>query len=332
MRRYDFPPIGFKLGFTGTARADAAAELRHLHAAPGQTRQHVLQLRQFHLQLAFPRARVPRKNVEDQLRAVDHPPLDDFFDIALLRSSQIVIEEKQVGIHGRGRARNFLQLACADQSRGIGPVATLQNFTDNFRARASRQCAQFSQRFFRVKLWNARFVGAGLSRGMRWSSRLRHWQRVGRQQHRALPAPVQSPSAPLRPRVRTSSPTRKARSCASSAGTGCVPRGTRPDAGARSRVFLGCDLRKPKTPYPSLPEALAADAVAGADEDAVPVPAAAAFPSECATCAPCGSVRPITTVEMACLKINCSCPLASSTTEYLSKERMRPVNFTPLSR
>src|SRR3954464_1305455 len=42
--------------------------------------------------------------------------------------------------------------------------------------------------------------------------------------------------------------------------------------------------------------------------------------------------RPITTVEIACLKINCSWLLVSSTTEYLSNERMRPVSFTPLSR
>ena len=137
--------------------------------------------------------------------------------------------------------------------------------------------------------------------------------------------------APLRARVRTSRPTKKARSCDSSIGAAKVPRGVRPVRGVRARVFLGCALRKPKTPYPSVPEALAAEAVVGADADAVTVPAAT-FPSEWVMCAPCGSGRPITTVEMACLKINCSCPLASNTTEYLSKERMRPVSFTPLSR
>ena len=41
--------------------------------------------------------------------------------------------------------------------------------------------------------------------------------------------------------------------------------------------------------------------------------------SEC----PC-AIRPMATVEMACLKINCSWLFVSSTTEYLSKERMRP--------
>ena len=43
-------------------------------------------------------------------------------------------------------------------------------------------------------------------------------------------------------------------------------------------------------------------------------------------------VFPMATVEMACLKISCSWLLVSSTTEYLSKERMRPVSLTPLNR
>ena len=37
-------------------------------------------------------------------------------------------------------------------------------------------------------------------------------------------------------------------------------------------------------------------------------------------------------VEMACLKINCSCAFDSSRIENLSKLRMRPVSFVPLMR
>src|SRR5215831_15560654 len=40
----------------------------------------------------------------------------------------------------------------------------------------------------------------------------------------------------------------------------------------------------------------------------------------------------MTTVEMACLKINCSWLLVSRMSEYLSKLLMRPESFTPLSR
>jgi len=49
-------------------------------------------------------------------------------------------------------------------------------------------------------------------------------------------------------------------------------------------------------------------------------------------CSPCSTERVLTTVEMACLKISCSWLLFSSSTEYLSKERIFPVSFTPLTR
>ncbi len=82
----NLPAVGFQLSFTRAAGADAAAELRHLDATPGQARQHVFQLRQLDLQLAFAGAGVPGKNIEDELRAVDHAALDDLFNVALLRS------------------------------------------------------------------------------------------------------------------------------------------------------------------------------------------------------------------------------------------------------
>src|ERR1700722_1194243 len=96
---------------------------------------------------------------------------------------------------------------------------------------------------------------------------------------------------------------------------------------ARAHVvagILGMRTAQAEAPYPSEPEALAAEA-AGAG------PTAAALVSVCGACPTCVG-RPMTMVEMACLKINCSWPLASSTTEYLSKERMRPVSLTPLRR
>ncbi len=81
----DLPAIGLELRFTRTARADAAAQLRHLNAPSGQPRQHVFQLRQLHLQLAFTGLGMAGKNVEDELRAVNHALVQDAFDVALLR-------------------------------------------------------------------------------------------------------------------------------------------------------------------------------------------------------------------------------------------------------
>src|ERR1700742_1608414 len=105
---------------------------------------------------------MPRKNVEDELRSVDHPPLNDFFDVALLRRAEIVVEQYDVGIDRRGRARNLFQLSSADQRRRIGTVAPLQDFADDFRPGALRESSQFSQGFFGIELWNG-----GLTLGLR---------------------------------------------------------------------------------------------------------------------------------------------------------------------
>jgi hypothetical protein len=78
-------PVGLQLSFARSASADAAAELRHFHAAPRQPRQHVFELGQFHLQLAFTSAGVARKNIENQLRAIDDARVDHALNIALLR-------------------------------------------------------------------------------------------------------------------------------------------------------------------------------------------------------------------------------------------------------
>ena len=66
------PAVGFELGFARTSRADAAAQLRHGRAAPGKPRQHVFQLRQLHLQMAFARPRMAGKDIQDELRAIHH--------------------------------------------------------------------------------------------------------------------------------------------------------------------------------------------------------------------------------------------------------------------
>ncbi len=72
---------------TRPTRAPAAAfpsEARHRSAFAGQPGKHVVELREFDLQLSFAAARMTRKNIQDQLRAVDHAALCGLFDVALL--------------------------------------------------------------------------------------------------------------------------------------------------------------------------------------------------------------------------------------------------------
>src|SRR5271166_572358 len=76
--------IGFELSLARAARADTATELRHFHAAPGEAREQVFQLRQFHLQLAFASSGVTGENVEYELGTVDNADAKLALQVALL--------------------------------------------------------------------------------------------------------------------------------------------------------------------------------------------------------------------------------------------------------
>src|SRR5208282_2139284 len=79
--------VSFKLLLARSARPNSAAEARKLFATSGQTREQVVQLREFHLELAFPRAGVAGEDVEDQLSAVDDAAADSLFHVAKLHGS-----------------------------------------------------------------------------------------------------------------------------------------------------------------------------------------------------------------------------------------------------
>src|SRR5215211_1151600 len=68
--------VGFQLRFTRPACADAARLTRQVMPHPSETRQKILQLRKLDLQSAFPAACALGKNVEDQLRTIEHLACD----------------------------------------------------------------------------------------------------------------------------------------------------------------------------------------------------------------------------------------------------------------
>src|SRR5262249_24286517 len=105
--------------------AALAAKARHRSALSCQPRQHIVSLRQFPLQLAFTAALVPRKDVENQLRPVDHSPLGGLFDVALLHRAEVAVENNQSRLVRRRLRADFFELAAADERRGIGGVAQL---------------------------------------------------------------------------------------------------------------------------------------------------------------------------------------------------------------
>ena len=152
--------VGFKFLFAGTAHADAscsaarstgataaalAAETRHRRSLSRQTGQHVIQLRQFHLQLAFAAPRMTGENIQNQLRAVDHPAFRGFLDVSLLHGREVAVEDDERRFVRRGFGANFIQLAAADERGGIRGIAHLKDGSGDLRARATRQFNEFSK-------------------------------------------------------------------------------------------------------------------------------------------------------------------------------------------
>jgi hypothetical protein len=83
----DLAAIGLELRLAGAPRADAAAEPRQRGPGADEARQQVLELRQLHLPLALARARPPREDVEDELRAIDDLALEPLSSCAAARGS-----------------------------------------------------------------------------------------------------------------------------------------------------------------------------------------------------------------------------------------------------
>jgi len=122
----DLAPVGFKLGFAGAAGADAAAELGHGFAAAGEAREHVFKLREFDLELALAGAGVAGEDVEDQLGSVEDAAGKRGLEIAQLGGREVVVEENQIGLDGRGQGSDLLDLAGTDESGRIGTGTALE--------------------------------------------------------------------------------------------------------------------------------------------------------------------------------------------------------------
>jgi hypothetical protein len=103
----DQAAVGLELGFTGTAQADTALLAFKVGPAADQARGQVLQLGQFHLQLALVALGALGENVEDQAGAVEHPHIQALFQVALLGRRQRVVEDDDFDLVGQARPGRF---------------------------------------------------------------------------------------------------------------------------------------------------------------------------------------------------------------------------------
>ena len=127
----DEPAVLFELRFAGAARADAGGGAAQVGPHLAQARQGVLELGQFHLEAGLGGAGAGGEDVEDQLAAVEDLDLGRFFQVADLRRRQVVVEEDDVGVGGRGLLLEFLDLALADVAGGVDLHAPLAEAADD---------------------------------------------------------------------------------------------------------------------------------------------------------------------------------------------------------
>jgi hypothetical protein len=128
----DAPAVDLELGLAGSARPDAAAaEAREVRPGPGQARQHVLELRQLDLQLAFEAAGAGGEDVEDQLAPVEHLGVQTLGQRPLLAGAEILVDEHDARARRLHGLLELLDLALPD-------VRGRRDLTDVLRERRDR--------------------------------------------------------------------------------------------------------------------------------------------------------------------------------------------------
>jgi hypothetical protein len=85
-----------------------------------QSRREVTELRNLDLQLALQRARALRENVEDQLAAIDDAKVEFLFEVAGLRRTERIVEDREGRTRPMRKFFNLGGLALADKSARVG--------------------------------------------------------------------------------------------------------------------------------------------------------------------------------------------------------------------
>src|SRR5581483_3062525 len=134
----------------------AAAQAREMGPLPRQARAHVFELRELDLKLALVAARPLGEDVEDQLASVDDAELECVLEVALLRGSQVFVEDDEVGFRFFDGDANLLDLAAADERRGRDFSQRLSKSTDDVRAGALGELLQLVEIVVKRRMRRAR--------------------------------------------------------------------------------------------------------------------------------------------------------------------------------
>src|SRR5258705_13259094 len=106
----------------------------------------MLELRELHLELAFVTMGALRKDIENEADAIDNPAVQAFFEIALLRRRQLMIENRKLGTARRKQRRKFFYFAGTGKKSGVWPLALALQHCGDVDARAQCKLYQFGGR------------------------------------------------------------------------------------------------------------------------------------------------------------------------------------------
>ncbi len=140
----DAAAVGFQLGFTfTTAHADAAFLAGQVAPETGQAREEVLQLGQFHLELAFASAGAVRKNIENERGAVENFAFKDLLKITGLGGAEFVVENDGIDVLAAAKFGEFLGFAGADEGACDGGIEALHALVNDVGAGGRGEFPEF---------------------------------------------------------------------------------------------------------------------------------------------------------------------------------------------
>ena len=156
----EFAAVVFDLFFAAAARPGHAAALtRQVRPCSGQARQEILAPGELDLKHRLASTRARRKNVQDDLLAVDHFQLEELFQIALLRGAQRHVEDHDVCLRRLRRVADLLGLAAPDvilRVRGLQSGHDLSDHRDFERMNELRELLQIVRGRRRIGWMDAR--------------------------------------------------------------------------------------------------------------------------------------------------------------------------------
>ena len=176
------PPIDFELRFSRSPATDTAALPGQVRPHTSKTRQHVIELGEFDLNLAFTSPSALRKNIENEFRPVDYLYgwAKNFAEVATLRRRQVIVENHGIGGQRLTTVGDFGGFAFADESRRAGRIAFLGEQFENAHASGFREFPEFGKRILgRPPVLAGPFQTDEQCRLGWWRLRVVHLQRDG---------------------------------------------------------------------------------------------------------------------------------------------------------